>query len=79
VRTTIEMKPDHRTRLLEIASRRGEKGFSSVVAEAIDSYLQADAVNTELRKRALCSGRSLSKKEAETIRRRAAKIRANWR
>jgi hypothetical protein len=73
------MKPDHRTRLLEIASRRGEKGFSSVVAEAIDSYLQADAVNTELRKRALRTGGSLSKKEAETIRRRAAKIRANWR
>jgi len=39
VRTTIEIKPGHRARLLEVAARRGEKGFSSVIAEALESYL----------------------------------------
>jgi hypothetical protein len=28
VRTTIELQPEHRARLLELAARKGEKGFS---------------------------------------------------
>ena len=29
MRTTIEMKPEHRAKLLELAAHRGAKGFSS--------------------------------------------------
>ena len=28
MRTTIELKPEHRAKLLELAARRGEKGFT---------------------------------------------------
>ncbi len=73
------MKPEHRARLLEIASRRGEKGFSSVVSEAIEAYLAEEANNDEVRKKALRAGGSLGRKEAEELRRRVAEIRARWR
>lgn len=41
MRTTIEIKPEHRARILELAAARGEKGFSSAVADALDMYLEA--------------------------------------
>src|ERR1035437_6874271 len=43
VRTTIEMKPEHRARILELAANRGEKGFSTVVADALELYLEAQS------------------------------------
>jgi hypothetical protein len=35
VRTTIELKPEHRARLADLAARKGTKGFSSIIAEAV--------------------------------------------
>ena len=43
MRTTIELRPEHRSRLIAIAAKRGEKGFSSVLNEAVESYLSEDA------------------------------------
>ncbi len=43
VRTTIELKPEHRARVVELAAKRGEKGFSTVVAEALELYLEAQS------------------------------------
>ena len=51
MRTTIEMKADHRARLLELAARRGDKGFSNLVAEAIDLYL--DSLSEKERRRTI--------------------------
>ena len=42
MRTTIEIKPEHRARLLELAARRGNKGFSELVGEALEAYLRAE-------------------------------------
>jgi hypothetical protein len=39
MRTTIEIKPEHRARILELAATRGDKGFSTVVAEALELCL----------------------------------------
>ena len=79
MRTTIEMKPGHRARLLEIAARRGEKGFSSVIAEAIEAYLQDQSSKDAARRKALRAGRSLDPKDAERLRLKVAEIRAFWR
>ena len=43
MRTTIEIRPEHRSALLALASRRGHKGFSAVLAEAIESFLKDEA------------------------------------
>ena len=75
MRTTIELKPEHRAKLLELAARRGKKGFSSLVAEAIDIYLEDKANGDRVRKRALSLRGKLRRDEAEQLRERAAKIR----
>ena len=53
MRTTIEMKPEHRAKLLELAARRGAKGFSDLVAEALEAHLQAEGRREAQRKRAV--------------------------
>jgi hypothetical protein len=79
VRTTIEIKPEHRAKLLELAARRGEKGFSSVIAEALEGYLVADQETESLRRRALRRRGVFSKIEVERLRRDTATIREHWR
>jgi len=79
VRTTIEVKPEHRARLLELAARRGEKGFSSVIAEALDAYLADRTGKERLCARALKLRGSLPAAEAERLRRDTAALRKVWR
>jgi hypothetical protein len=43
MRTTVEMKPEHRRALRAMAARRGYRGFSAVLEEAIDTYLADQA------------------------------------
>ena len=43
MRTTVEIKPEHRSALLAFAVRRGYKGFSAVLEEAIEIYLANEA------------------------------------
>ena len=42
-RTTIELTDLQRAQLLELAARRGERGFSKLVQEAVDAYLRENA------------------------------------
>jgi metal-responsive CopG/Arc/MetJ family transcriptional regulator len=79
MRTTIEIDDEHRAKLLEIAARRGLKGFSQIVAEAIDSYLAAENGPEKRREEVRRLQGSLSPKEAEDLRRRVAKIHKFWR
>jgi predicted DNA-binding protein len=79
MRTTVEMKPEHRSALLALAARRGEKGFSSVLAEAIEEYLDEEKTRVQRRKELLSLAGSLSAEEAKRLRRAAASLRENWR
>ena len=78
MRTTVEMKPEHRAKLLETAAKRGQKGFSSVLAEAIDVYLESQKDAVRRRKRVLALRGVLRRREAEQLRRRVVKIREFW-
>lgn len=79
MRTTIAIKPEHRAKLLELAARRGEKGFSSVIAEALESYLEGIAEKEHLRRRALRLRGTLPKTEAERLRHETNTLRGFWR
>lgn len=79
MRTTVEIKDAHRARLLELAARRGEKGFSRIVEEAIEAYLETVKENEERRRRALQVRGSLSSKEVERLRQETAALRKSWR
>jgi metal-responsive CopG/Arc/MetJ family transcriptional regulator len=74
VRITIDLDREHRARLLKLATRRGEKGLSSVIAEAVQAYLESAAANERLRKRALALRGTLPKAEAESLRRHVAAL-----
>jgi predicted transcriptional regulator len=78
MRTTIEMKPEHRTALLALASRRGEKRFSVVLAEAIESFLQGEVEREKRRKTLLSLGGSFSKKEGDELRNKVRELRQSW-
>jgi len=77
VRTTIELSPQHRAKLLELAAHRGERGVSSVVAEAIEAYLGDRTAKDRLRKRALALRGTLPEAEAESLRRHVAALRGS--
>jgi hypothetical protein len=79
MRTTVEIKDEHRARLLELAARRGAKGFSSIVADALESHLRHLAARDDARKRALRLKGVLSQKEADHLRKEVRGIRESWR
>jgi hypothetical protein len=79
VRTTIEMKPEHRSALLALAARRGEKGFSAVVADAIEEYLKGDLEREKRRTVLLSLAGSLEPEEAQELRRATRSLRESWR
>ena len=78
MRTTIEIKAEHHARLLEIAAKRGQKRFSSVVSEAIDVYLGLEAQKEKQRHRALELKGILSPKEVQNLRTEVESIRDSW-
>lgn len=79
MRTTVELKPEHRSRLLAIAARRGQKGFSTVLSDAVESYLGEEAERERRRRTALQLRGTLGREEAAKLRRTAAALRASWR
>jgi predicted CopG family antitoxin len=79
MRTTIEIRDEHRAKLLEIAARRGEKGFSSIVSEAIELYLRTQLDVDQARLRALEVRGALDEDEALALRDETSRIRAAWR
>ncbi len=79
MRTTIELKDEHRARLLELAARRREKGFSGIVAEAVEAYLRALDSDVSAREEALKQRGSLPADEAERLRAQLTVLRESWR
>jgi predicted transcriptional regulator len=79
MRTTIEMKPEHRARILELAAHRGEKGFSTVVAEALELYLDVQKGRENAIRSALALKGSMSEADAAVLLTQTRKLRANWR
>jgi hypothetical protein len=79
MRTTLEITDVQRARLLEIAAARGEKGFSSVVREAIDRFLEANAHRAEKIEKALALAGTLGKRAADELEKDAEATRRHWR
>jgi hypothetical protein len=79
MRTTVEIRDEHRAKLLEIAARRGEKGFSSIVSEAIELLIAAQAELDTARKQALQLQGTLNEEEAAELRGTTSQLRSEWR
>lgn len=79
MRTTVEIPDEQRAKLLELAARRGEKGFSGLVQEAIELYLKSLALREERVTAALAAVGSLDDAEALALEESVRKVRARWR
>ena len=79
MRTTIEITEAQRGELLKIASSRGEKGFSSVVREAVDLYLKMHASRQDAVRAALGVRGALSDEEGDALREEVSALRRKWR
>jgi hypothetical protein len=79
MRTTIDMKPEHRSALLALAANRGQKGFSRVLAEAIEEYLDSELGHAKRRKELLSLSGLLSREDANQLRKATISVRKNWR
>ncbi len=79
MRTTIEISDEHRAKLLEAAARRGKKGFSSIVQEALTQYFKTDKQRREAVRKALRVIGSLPAEEADSLDRDLRVLRQSWR
>ena len=79
MRTTIEITDEQRSKLLEAAARRGEKGFSTIIQEALNHYFEDEATRRERVERALATFGSLSEKAADRLEEHVRKLRRSWR
>ena len=78
MRTTVELTEEQRAELLKLAAKRGMKGFSGLVQEAIDSFLESQVSRTALIAAALAVKGALGG-EADEFEKRTQFIRKNWR
>lgn len=79
MRTTVEIDDRQRAELLKLAAQRGDKGFSRIVREALDAYLQQHRAKRELVDRALKVQGSFSEREASALEGSVRKLRGSWR
>jgi hypothetical protein len=80
MRTTIEITDGQRARLLALAASRGRKGFSGLVQEAIDLYLDhVEKAESDARTaRSLGALGALSEDEASELGAAARRAREDW-
>jgi hypothetical protein len=78
MRTTVELSATHRARLLRLAAEKGEKGFSRLIAEALDSYFENQGVGDDRESARRLRG-VLGEADARELEQRVRMIRENWR
>jgi len=79
MRTTVELTDDQRAELLRLAARRGIKGFSQIVQEAVDEYLQHEGGKEQAIVAALSLQGSLVGESADRFEERVHSLRELWR
>ena len=79
MRTTIELPDELRARLLAIAARRGEKGFSHLIEEAVERYLEKESRREELVREAIGAIGSLDDEQADRMRESVRRLTSAWR
>lgn len=79
MRTTVEIDDTQRAELLKLAAQRGEKGFSSVIREALELYLRQHRARKEAVARALSVQGSFSPGAADALEASVRQLRERWR
>jgi metal-responsive CopG/Arc/MetJ family transcriptional regulator len=78
MRTTIELSNDHRSSLHSLAARRGIRGYSKLIQEAVDLYIQEKTAKERNVKPLLQMRGTWNSEDARKLQRNLRKIRKNW-
>jgi metal-responsive CopG/Arc/MetJ family transcriptional regulator len=79
MRTTVEIDDAQRAELLKLAAQRGEKGFSSVIRDALTLYIRQHHARREAVAQALALQGSFSDDEADALEASISHLREKWR
>lgn len=79
MRTTVELSDEIRAKLLELAARRGERGFSALVEEALARYLEEEDERRRRSERARAVLGTLDEEDASAVEASIEALRARWR
>ena len=78
MRTTIEVSDKHRSILLALAAQKGLRGYSGIIKEALDYYIEHQSKTAEKKSEILKMEKTWKAEEAEAIRSNLAELRENW-
>ncbi|MGH9461160.1 MAG: hypothetical protein ACRD1X_08070 [Vicinamibacteria bacterium] len=79
MRTTVEITDEQRAKLLELAAKRGGKGFSTLVQEALERYLEDSEEHDRRVREARSVLGKLSEKTARELETVVRRLRKTWR
>lgn len=80
MRTTVELSDDIRAKLLELAARRGERGFSAIVEEAVRRYLREEEQRRQVAEEAREVIGTMAEEDARALEESVEKLRGGpWR
>lgn len=78
MRTTIELTDHQRSLLHSLAARRGLRGYSKLIQEAVDLYVQETAAKEGTVKQLLKMRGTWDQEEVRNFRNKLREIRKNW-
>ena len=78
MRTTIEISDKHRSILLSLAAQRGLRGYSRVIEEALEFYIEHRLKNAAEKIEILKMKGSWRAEETKKIRANLNELRENW-
>ena len=78
MRTTIELSNDHRSSLHSLAARRGIRGYSMLIQEAVDLYIKEMTAREGNAKLLLKMRGTWNKDDANAFSKKLREIRRNW-
>jgi predicted transcriptional regulator len=79
MRITVELSDEIRTRLMELAARRGERGLSALVEEALVQYLDEEQRRRRGVEEAQAVIRAMDEEAATALEESVRTLRKRWR
>lgn len=79
MRTTVELSDEIRAKLLELAARRGERGFSALVEEAVAGYLEQEEERRRRAEEARSVLGAMEEEDAAELEASVRRLRERWR
>ena len=78
MRTTIEISDHHRSLLLSLAAGKGMRGYSGIIQEALDHYIDCQVKSAAAKKDVLKMKGSWTSDEMKQTKARIDEMRKNW-